>query len=100
MAASTSRLRLAPDDHSGLIVRQGIKTAPLPWLVTRIDAGPVRQTVCEDFCSRPTLNGYEGADMAESTRGPDPVDRWTRISGVNITPPMHTGPVTTTPSVA
>src|SRR4051812_47071926 len=96
MHASTDRLRLAPDDHSGLIARQGNKTVPLPWLVTRIDAGPVRQTVCKDFCSRPTLNLYEGADMAESTRGPDPSDRWTRIPGVNITPPMHADPVTTT----
>jgi len=35
----------------------------------------------------------EGADVAKSTRGPDPSDRVTRISGVKITPPTHAGPV-------
>ena len=41
----------------------------------------------------PTLNSYEGADMAKRTRGPDPVDRVTRISGVKITLPTHAAPV-------
>lgn len=48
----------------------------------------------------PTHNRSEGADMAKRTRGPDPVDRSTRISGVKITPPTLAGPVTTTPTAA
>ena len=100
MGTSTDRLRLAPDDHSGLIVRQDNRTVPLPWLVTRIDAGPVPETVCEDFPARPTHNTHEGADMAKSTRGSVPSDRQTHGSGVNITPLASSGPVTTTPAVA
>jgi hypothetical protein len=38
--------------------------------------------------------------MAQSTRGVPPSDRWTRISGVNITPPTIAAPVPTTPAVA
>lgn len=38
--------------------------------------------------------------MAQSTRGPNPVDRWTRTSGVNITPPMIAVPVPSIRSLA
>jgi hypothetical protein len=38
--------------------------------------------------------------MAKRTRGPDPSDRLTRISGVNITPPTLAGSVTPTTAVA
>lgn len=90
MQCSTGRLRLAPDDHSGQAgAHKTIGTAPqYPGCVNnRCGAGP-------------THNPYEGADMAKNTRGRDPVDRWTRNSGVNITPLARTGPVTTTPTVA
>jgi hypothetical protein len=101
MGTSTDRLRLAPDDHSGSVgADKTIETVPLPWLVTRIDAGPVPETVCEDFPARPTLHSDEGADMAKSTRGPNPVDSQTHDSGVNITPLASSGPVTTTHTVA
>lgn len=85
----TDRLRLAPDDHSGSGAHKTIGTAPqYPGCVNnRCGAGP-------------TPHHYEGADMAKSTRGPDPVDRWTRTSGVNITPLARTVPVTTTRTVA
>ncbi len=86
MARSTDRLRLAPADHSGGAGAHKTKERP------RSTPGAAN-TGCG---AGPTLNSYEGADMAESTRGPDPVDRWTRNSGVNITPPTRTGPVTTT----
>lgn len=38
--------------------------------------------------------------MAKRTRGPDPSDRLTRDSGVNITPPTLAGSVTPTTAVA
>jgi hypothetical protein len=94
MAAPTGRLRLAPDEpsHSGT-VRSRHKTKEWPRR---------SPDVCRIWCgARPTHNPYEGADMAKNTRGPNPVDRWTRDSGVNITPPtQRTGPATTTPTVA
>lgn len=86
---STGRLRLAPDDHSdNRVVGWGAKTMERPRRIpgaanTRCGAGP-------------THNHYEGADMAKRTRGRDPVDRWTRNPGVNITPLASSGPVTTT----
>jgi hypothetical protein len=91
MAASTGRLRLAPDDHSGgLLGATQTKERPrcIPGALTP-GAGPGRHSTATKV---PT--------MAKSTRGPDPVDRWTRISGVNITPPTQPGPVTTTRTVA
>ena len=91
MAASTGRLRLAPDDHSGgWLGATQTKERPrsLP-VASTTGAGPGRHSTSTKV---PT--------MAKSTRGPDPVDRWTRISGVNITPPTQPGPVTTTPTLA
>lgn len=93
MHGSTDRLRLAPDVQSvHRVVGSGAPdngTAPqYPGCVNnRCGAGP-------------THNPYEGADMAKSTRGRDPVDRWTLTSGVNITPLERSVPVTTTPSDA
>lgn len=84
MTRPTGRLRLAPDDHSGHAGAHKTKERPrsIPGAAnTGCGAGS-------------TLNSYEGADMAESTRGPNPVDRWTRNPGVNITPLARTGPVT------
>lgn len=51
----------------------------------------------------PTLNrcdANEGADMAETTRTPGLSDSGTRDTGVKITPPTHSDPVTTTPTIA
>jgi len=89
----TDRLRPAPDDQSptGTVRNRhkSIGTAPqYPGCVNnRCGAGP-------------THNSDEGADMAKNTRGPDPADRWTRDSGVNIAPPTQPGPATTTRTVA
>ena len=47
-----------------------------------------------------THNLDEGADVAKSTRGIPPSDRWTRSSGVNITPPSIAAPVPSTHSHA
>lgn len=100
MTGRTSRLGLAPDDHSGQRCAQTNRTAPLPRLVTGIDARPVPQTVPEDSYGRPTLPSHEGADMAKRTRGSCPADSRPRSSGVKITPPTHAGPVTTTHTAA
>lgn len=92
MATSTSRLRLAPDAHSD--------TGCAGWHHNP-DIGPAPQTsrcVNNGYGAGSTHNHDEGADMAKNTRGPAPHDRWTRDTGVNITPPTHSGPVTTTPS--
>lgn len=100
MTGRTSRLGLAPDDHSGQRCAQTNRTAPLPRLVTGIDARPVPQTVPEELPWLANTQRYEGADMQQSTRGPDPADSRPRSSGVKITPPTHAGPVTTTHRVA
>lgn len=99
METRKSRLCLAPDDYSGSRCPQANRTAPLPWLVTGIDAEPVPATVPEDFTGWPTHNS-EGVDMQKSTRGPAPADSRPDVSGVTITPPMHAAPVTTTRTVA
>lgn len=91
MQRSTGRLSTAPDDHSDRVAAdKTIGTAPV--------VVQMRQT--SGTGAGPTLNLYEGADMAQSTRGPNPVDRWTRIPGVNITPLARMVPVPTTPTVA
>ena len=95
MVTRKGRLCLAPDDHSGIWGTQANRTAPLPRLVTGIDAEPVPQTVPTDFGGRPTPH-REGVDMQKSTRGYDPVDSRPSDSGVKITPPTHAAPVTTT----
>ena len=90
MSSSTARLGLAPDDHSDAVVGYNtIGTAP-----------QYSSCVNNRYGAGPTPHSDEGADMPKRTRGPDPVDRWTRISGVNITPPTHADPVTSTPTVA
>lgn len=92
MDSSTGSLVAASDGRSGSAVgcHKTIGTAPVVVLMfsaSGTGAGP-------------TLNLYEGADMAQSTRGPDPSDRQTRNSGVNITPLTRSGPVTSTLTVA
>jgi len=42
----------------------------------------------------------EGVDMTKSTRGYPGSDSGTRDTGVKITPPTHSDPVTTTSSIA
>lgn len=91
MNTPTGRLVPAPDDHSGVVLADKTNgTAPVVVLMfgaSGTGAGP-------------TLNLYEGADMAQSTRGPDPSDRQTRNSGVNITPLTRSGPVTSISPIA
>lgn len=59
MDDSKGRLCLAPDDYSGSGCAQANRTAPLPRLVTGIDAEPVPQTVAYDFYGRPTHNAMK-----------------------------------------
>lgn len=97
MHGSTDRLRLAPDDHSASrFVGQEPKTTS-EGPACHLGGG---QDVCRiqtrGLSTPHRCETNEDADMAESTRGRDPVDRWTLTSGVNITPPQCTGPVTTT----
>ena len=96
MVTRKGRLCLAPDDYSVIRCSQANRTAPLPRLVTGIDAEPVPETVAYDFSGWPTPNCHEGVDMQKSTRGYDPVDSRPSDSGVKITPPTHAAPVTTT----
>jgi len=93
------RLCLAPDDYSVIRCSQANRTAPLPRLVTGIDAEPVPQTVPTDFGGWPT-HKRQGVDMQKSTRGCAPADSRPSVSGVKITPPMHAGPVTSTSPTA
>jgi len=91
VASSTGRLSTAPDDPSDRVAAdKTIGTAPVV----------VRMFAASGTGAGPTHNHREGADMAQSTRGPNPVDRQTRDSGVKITPLARTAPVTTTPTVA
>jgi len=99
VASSTSRLCLAPDVRSDAWGTKANGTAPLPRLVTGIDAEPVPETVAYDFSGRPTHH-REGADMQKSTRGRAPADSRPSVSGVIITPPTYAGPVTTTHTAA
>jgi len=91
MQRSTGRLSTAPDDPSDRVAAdKTIGTAPVV----------VRMFASSGTGAGPTLNSHEGADMAQSTRGPNPVDRQTRDSGVKITPLARMVPVATTPSIA
>lgn len=91
MARSTGRLSTAPDDHSDWVAADKTKRsdpAVVPVLVT-LGARSGRHSTSTKV---PT--------MAKSTRGPNPVDRQTRDSGVKITPLARMVPVPTTPAVA
>lgn len=93
MTRRTGKLRLTPDDHSETSqVGRSLQTKERPHGYP--DAANIWRG------AGPTHNLYEGADMQQSTRGPDPVDSRPRSSGVKITPPTHAGPVTTTHRVA
>ena len=100
MCCSTGRLSLAPDVQS--VARLDGKRTP-----TKSEA-PAATVVAVPVCEAGTrglttphrLRRYEGADVAKSTRGPNPVDRLTRISGVKITPPTHVVPVPSISSIA
>lgn len=99
MGTSTGRLSLASDIQS--VARPDGRCGP-----TKSEA-PAATWVAVPVCeartrglSTLTALTNEGADVAKSTRGPDPSDRVTRNSGVKITPPTHADPVTTTPTIA
>jgi hypothetical protein len=53
-----------------------------------------------DLTTPHTQPANEGVDMTKSTRGFPRSDSRTRASAVKITPATHSGPVTTTPTVA
>ena len=91
MNTPTGRLGPAPDMQSAAVLADKTNgTAPVVVLMfgaSGTGAGP-------------TPHSTEGADMAQSTRGPDPSDRQTRNSGVNITPLTRSGPVTSISPIA
>lgn len=91
MNTPTGRLVPAPDMQSAAVsAYKTIGTAPV---VVRLRQQPVQGPGRHSTSTKvPT--------MAKRTRGPDPVDRLTRLSGVNITPPTDSGPVTSTSPVA
>jgi hypothetical protein len=96
---STSRLVPAPDVQSVARLRGGCaekSEAPAATLV----AVPVCEAGTRGLTTPHRFEANEGAAMAQSTRGPDPVDRVTRISGVKITPPTLAAPVPSTLTIA
>jgi hypothetical protein len=101
MTSRNGRLSLALEVPS--VARRGDDRTP-----TKSEA-PAATLVAVPVCEARTRGlttphrspANEGVDMTKSTRGPSPVDRWTRTSGVNITPPDRDAePVPTTPAVA
>lgn len=90
MVQSGGRLCYTPGDCSVVAGHKTKRSDPavVPVLVT-LGARSGRHTT---LAKVPT--------MGKRTRGPDPSDRQTRDSGVNITPLASSGPVTTTPAVA
>jgi len=94
MVRSNGRLSLALEvqsvarlDHKGPTKSE----APAATVV----AVPVCEAGTRGLTTPNRCESSEGADMAQSTRGVPPSDRWTRISGVNITPPTIAAPVPT-----
>lgn len=100
MGTSTGRLRLAVDVQS--VARLGVDRTP-----TKSEA-PAATVVAVPVCEARTRGlttphrsyTYEGADMAQSTRGYPGSDSGTRDTGVKITPPTHSDPVTSISTVA
>lgn len=100
MGTSTGRLRLAVDVQS--VARLGVDRTP-----TKSEA-PAATVVAVPVCEAGTRGlttphrsyTYEGADMAQSTRGYPGSDSGTRDTGVKITPPTHSDPVTSISTVA
>lgn len=94
---SKGRLSLAPDSQSVADWVEGAASKMLEGPAATLCGG---HSGCDaetrDLPTPHRCQPSEGADMAERTRGPDPVDRWTRDSGVNITPPTNADPVPTT----
>jgi hypothetical protein len=92
--SSTSRLSLAPDDHSVMgSVERGPKTigkAPLKSQVRQHQgAGPDRHQTVSQRLKVPAV-------MKQRTRITGQTDSGTQQSAVKITPATHSGPVTTT----
>lgn len=99
MSLSTARLGLALDvpSFARLDGKRPTKSeAPAATWV----AVPVCEAGTRGLSTLHRCETNEGADVAKSTRGPDPSDRVTRNSGVKITPPTDAAPVPTTPTIA
>jgi hypothetical protein len=99
---STSRLRLAPDDHSDTkrpdgTPRQRQKAPLADQTAVLVFAGPGRGARRHH-----TVATNEGAScMAKRTRTPGLTDKWTRHSAEKITPASSDrAPVPTTPAAA
>jgi hypothetical protein len=93
MSSSTGRLRLAPDEQSDARLERPDKLKGPA--ATRSGSPGFCRTRTRGLPTPTRCEPSEGVDMTKRTRGPDPVDRRTRTSGVNITPPtQNAGPVT------
>ena len=95
MPRSTSRLVPAPDVQSVARLR-GRRAEKLKALAATVVAVPVCEAGTRGLTTPHRFQTNEGADVTKRTRGPDPTDRVTRISGVNITPPTLAVPVPST----
>jgi len=83
MHRSTGSVVFAPDGHSDVVAgSQAMERPRSSPVVSATGAGPGRHSTVTKVST-----------MAKRTRGPDPSDRLTRISGVKITPPTHADPV-------
>lgn len=96
MSSGNGRLSLAFEVQSVARLYGGCAPTKSEALAATVVAVPVCEAGTRGLTTPHRLRRYEGADMAKSTRGPDPVDRVTRDSGVKITPPTHSGPVPST----
>lgn len=99
MSSRNGRLSLAVEVESVARLHQDRPTKSEAPAATEV-AVPVCEAGTRGLTTPHSCEANEGADMAQSTRGPNPVDRSPRISGVKITPPTLAGPVTTTLTVA
>lgn len=99
MSVSTGRLSLAFEVQSFARLRRGCAPTKSEAPAATGVAVPVCEAETRGLSTLTALTN-EGADVAKSTRGTNPVDRLTRISGVKITPPTHADPVPTTHTVA
>lgn len=100
MSSGNGRLSLAFEVQS--VARLDVDRTP-----TKSEA-PAATVVAVPVCEAGTrglttphrFEANEGADMAQSTRGYPGSDSGTRDTGVKITPPTHSAPVTPIPAAA
>lgn len=100
MWASTGRLSLASDIQSVARLGGGRTPTKSEAPAATLVAVPVCEAGTRGLTTPHTRAANEGVDMTKRTRGYPGSDSGTRDTGVKITPPTHSDPVTTTPTVA